>query len=187
MHSRIPISVIVTRYSWIVPIIVEIRNELFDRNRLEKLFGISSRLARSIIWVMTRLALIERTDDKYRIASERLVEEVSRRVLCKRDRKYYVLREGESLIIVNIRRERVSVRRVDRTVVRRIYEALEQRSLSIRELSELLSEKVERVSTALKILNICGVVDRGIDEIGRTFYSLRSATDPSLISRLIFR
>ncbi len=188
MKVRVPTSVIVTRYSWIVPIIVEMGDKYFDRKTIVEMFKISSKLARSLIWVLSRLSLIEKVDDYYRIADEKIVEEVSGRVICKRDRKIYVLREGQNIIIVNVKRHKITVRKVDRNLVERVYKSLRgKEACTLREISEIVSENASKVSTALRALEICGIVEKYRDGSGISFYSLRSATDPSLISRLILR
>jgi len=188
MHIKIPASVIATRYSWIVPIIVEIRNSEFNRDMLEKYFNISSRLARSVIWVLSRLSLVERTERGYRIINEKLIDELTRKIICRKNRKYYIIREGTNIILVNIRKYNITVRKVDVELINKVLNEVKERNItSLRELSERVGEKVHRICTALKILEICDIVEKVRTGEGRSLYRFRSATDPSLISRLILR
>ncbi|NPA69917.1 MAG: hypothetical protein GXO26_03845 [Crenarchaeota archaeon] len=188
MHTRVPASVIATRYSWIVPIIVEIRNSEFNRDTLTEQFNISTRLARSVIWVLSKLSLIEKTEKGYRIINEKLIDELSRKIICKKDKKYYIIREGDNIILINIKRYRITVRKVNLKLVEKILSKIqEEKSFTAKSLADDISERVDRVCTVLKIFEICGVVEKSRGEDGRSIYRFRSATDPSLISRLILR
>ncbi len=188
MHTRVPASVIATRYSWIVPIIVEIRNSEFNRDTLTEQFNISTRLARSVIWVLSKLSIVERTERGYKIVDEKLIEELSRKVIYKRDRKYYVIREGDNLILVNVRRYKITVRKISTKILEKaLSKVQEKKEFTLKMIADEIGERVDRVCTILKILEICGIVEKLKCEDGRSMYRFRSATDPSLISRLIFR
>lgn len=189
-------EVLVTRYSWLIPILYELVNYLnksgnliFSKNELGNVMKVPKRLVRTCIWILQKLKIVkhdvkegyyELDEEFYKIFSKR-VNELN---VCK-FKNSYIYKFQDLYYLITIKRKRITCRKVSQELILRIIELLKnyENGLTISKIRELINEKADRVCTALKILNLFNIVKK-IPENEHVLYKL-SVTDPSLINRLI--
>ncbi len=171
--SRIPISVIVTRYPWVVPVIYILKFEKFDRKILSEKLGICSRFSRTLIWILKKLNIVVECEDGMFKIDPEVVDQVCRKVICVKDRRF-VIQEGDSMILVRLLNDRATVRVVSRDLVDLVEKKLKDigRESNLKTIADSVGERADRVSTALRILETCGKVIIKRDESGRCLYMI---------------
>ncbi len=182
-------SVLVTRYTWLIPALLELASmDVVKRRELTRIMNveIDRDLARSILWTLSKLGLVEKSDEEgtYRVTPElrKHADTIRRHVVTIRKHRMLVL-FGGLYYLITVRRGKITVRFVSEELVRRVRDLLSERPHSVKELVNTIGEKADRVNTALRVLELLGLIEKDRVEQGGVIYKLRSATDPSLISR----
>ena len=183
-------SVLVTKYTWLIPALLELASmDVVRRREFTRIMSveISKDLARSILWTLSKLGLIEKgyEEGTYKITPElrKHADNVRKHIVTVRKHRMLVL-FGGLYYLVTVRKEKITVRFVSEELVRRVRDLLAEGPRSVKELVDMIGEKADRVNTALRVLELLGLIEKDrIEQEGRVIYRLRSATDPSLISR----
>ncbi len=172
VSSRLPISVIVTKYSWILPIIVELGDKPFTRDDLANRLNICKSFSKTIIWIMKKLNILQQIDDKYVIDSD-IVKHVNSRFICKRDRRY-VFQESCNIILVRVLKDRILTKKVNIELVNKVEELLRNSKyeLSLGDISKMLKERPDRVAIVLRILETCNKLIVLRDFSGKRLYRI---------------
>lgn len=172
-------SVLLTRYTWLVPAVLELASrDIVKRREFTRILDvdISKDLARTILWTLSKLGLVEKGSEEgmYRITSElrRQADVIKKHIVTYRKHRLLLLFNG-LYYLVTIRREKITVRFVTENLVEKVRELLLEKPRSVKELVDSLGEKADRVNTALRVLELLDIITRDRIESGRVIYKIK--------------
>ena len=183
---------LVTKYPWITPIVYELLKNLREDNTFSKddlvKIGLSKSLVKTCTWILTKLKIIENiSTGRYRIRDEFLkYRDRLSELNIFRFRNKWIFKFQKMFYIVTLKKKRLTTRSTTVDLIQKIIQLLQENrdGLTLRDLRNSIDEKMDKICTAVKILQLLKIVER-VEKNEHILYRL-SVTDPSLINR-IFR
>jgi len=175
---------LVENYTWLIPAILSLRDrQTVSRKELAELLEISQDLARAILWTLSKLGLLEKSTEPGRYVVKSILREVAENISknvvgVKRYDKTLriVLLRGDTYYMIVVRRKRIISRKVERDLVEKIQELLKSRRMSIKEISDEISESTVKICDALRVLEVMGLLKRLRDaNTGRVVYLIEQS------------
>ncbi len=164
----IELSVLITRYTWLTPAVLELaEKDLVQRREFTRILGIEigKDLARSILWTLSKLGLVEKIDEGIYKVTDLLKIRASqlRQHVVNMHKHRLLLRFGNLYYVVTIRREKITVRKVEVDVVNKIEDLLRNSEKTIKEIVDSTGLKTDKVTTALRVLELYNKIEKVID------------------------
>ncbi len=156
------------RYCWLVPAIIELNaKQQVTRKELAQILEVSQKLARTILWMLSRLGLVEKSPRTGEYLVSNSLREIAKTLRTSlvgirryRNTTRMVLEHEDMYYIVVIRRNRIISRRVSKEIVNKVEELLRRKSMSIDEISRTVSASIREICDSLRVLEIRGVLKR---------------------------
>ncbi len=172
--SRINLKLLARKYPWLLPVLCEIASSgitesVFGRSMVASRLNISSKLAHTIFYMLTKLGLLEKVSeglfkltDMGRNICRSLYRLMREGCYHKFRGVYYVLELDDSFIYSHVKSSRITGRYIPKQTVNMVLNLLKDsrnRVWSVQELSRILDVNPEIVSNVVFILELKGIVE----------------------------